>query len=54
LIETFNFDVHIVGWLCGAKLKRGWGISFNKFLNPKMINESLFKLGMGVKGVATM
>jgi hypothetical protein len=51
--STFNFHVYIMGWQCGAKLKRGRGISLNKFEISRVANEPLFKLGMGEEGVVT-
>jgi hypothetical protein len=35
------------------KLKRGQGISFNKFEISRVVSESLFKLGMGEEGIVT-
>jgi hypothetical protein len=52
-LTAFNFHVYIISWQCGAKLKRGQGINFNKFKISRMVNESLFKLGMGEKGIVT-
>ncbi len=44
-----NFEVHMMHWLCGAKLEGGWGIDFNKLEMLGIASVPLLKLGRGAE-----
>jgi hypothetical protein len=47
--SCFNFEVHMMCWLCDAKLERSQGIDFKKFEVLGIASVPLLKLGRGTK-----
>jgi hypothetical protein len=49
-----NFEVHMMCWLCGAKLERSQGIDFKKLEMLGIASAPLLKLGRGPKQRTTV